>query len=101
MFIETAGLGLSFIMSYSIAFLFGIPTILILKKTRKESHRLYSILGFVSGASYIILINIITIEYETMIASLLFGGIGLVTALCFSLIQGNENNTHALKTKNP
>ena len=90
LFLDTAGFGLSFVMSYTISYIFGIPCMIFLKRKKKESHRLYSALGFVFGASYVIIINLFYLDLQIIIAAFFFGAIGLLTALCFSLIQGNK-----------
>ena len=54
--IDNAGIGLSFTLSYLVAFVFGIPAIIVLKKIRQESHTAYAIIGFTLGASYLLIV---------------------------------------------
>ena len=83
-----AGFTSSFIFSYLFAWIFGIPVISVLKIKKKESHSLYASLGFFCGIAYVLVPSLGYIDLSALLASLIFGVTGLITALCFSFIQG-------------
>jgi hypothetical protein len=89
-FAHDAGFTGSFIWSYLCSYIFGIPVFLVLRKRKKESHLIYAMFGLALGALYIVAINLSDLHAETLALAAIFGVVGAVTALCFSLIRGHE-----------
>jgi drug/metabolite transporter (DMT)-like permease len=80
--------------SYFLSWILGIPTILILKKLKKERHWIYGLIGFLGGMLYIVAPSIFarySLYTDGLVAAILFGTYGFITALCFSFIQGKKN----------
>jgi peptidoglycan/LPS O-acetylase OafA/YrhL len=82
------------IYSYILTGFVGLPTVYILKKMKKERHWIYGLIGLLGGMGFIVAFSIADLSNffpEGFLASLLFGGFGLITALTFSFIQGKKN----------
>jgi len=90
LFASSAGLSFALIYSYLLSFVLGLPVFLILRKKKKESHVCYLTAGFVMGAAYILVPASFYWSADALIPSLMFGCVGSIVALSFSLIRGNE-----------
>jgi len=88
-----ANFSLALLLSYLVTCLFGIPTILILKKLNKECHLAYAAIGFLIG--FICVLFSSGINEDGLIAGAMYGTVGLLTSLCFSLIQGKKEKKYA------
>lgn len=89
-FIPHAGAELAFGLTYFLSYLLGVPAFLFLRRIKQETHLNYALAGFVMGASYILLQALFEWFTGALLLVLMFGCVGSLTALVFSLLRGNE-----------
>jgi cell shape-determining protein MreD len=87
-FFYFAGVMSSFVYSYGVSYVLGIPTFLILRRLKKEEHLYYASAGFILGALYILVSTGPDPQFISVAFS--FGLLGFLVALCFSVIRGSE-----------
>jgi hypothetical protein len=90
LFASSAGILVAFVYSYLLSYALGLPVFLVLRRKRKESHVCYLAAGFAMGALYVLVPALFAWSVDALIPALMFGCVGAIVALSFSLLRGNE-----------
>jgi hypothetical protein len=87
----SAGPMLSLVLAYGVSYVFGFPVFLVLRHFRQEWHLCYAGAGFALGVLYTIFTGAMSGTIgDLMTVGTMFGMLGLVVGLSFSLIRGGE-----------
>ena len=82
--------------TYVFSYILGLPVFLILKTRKKERHMIYGLSGLLMGSLYVLAPALVSFNLgdpNALLSAFIFGVIGAVVALTFSLIRGDERNT--------
>lgn len=90
LFASSAGLTVALVLSYGLSYALGLPVFLVLRRKKKENHVCYLAAGFFMGAVYVLIPALFDWSVEALIPALMFGCVGAMVALTFSLLRGNE-----------
>ena len=87
----SAGPILAVVLSYGISYIFGVPVFLVLRHFRQEWHMCYAGAGLVLGVLYTLCTGAKSGTIgDVLTVGALFGLVGLLVGLSFSLIRGGE-----------
>lgn len=86
-----AGPILSLVFSYGLSYVFGVPVFLVLRHFHREWHLCYAGAGFTFGVLYTLCTGAVSgTRGDLLTVGTMFGMLGLLVGLSFSLIRGDE-----------
>ena len=87
----SAGPMLSLVFSYGVSYVVGVPVFLVLRHFRQEWHLYYAGAGVALGVLYTLCTGAISGTIgDVLTVGTMFGVLGLLVGLTFSLIRGGE-----------
>lgn len=82
---------LSLMLSYGVSYIFGVPVFLALRHLQQERHLYYAGAGFALGIVYALCTGAVSGTVgDLLTVGTIFGLLGLLVGLSFSLIRGGE-----------